>query len=122
MPKTILVVDDEKDSRDFLEALLEEEGYNVSMAKNAEEAFNLLKKKKFDLTLIDHFMPKVSGRELAKRIRNDPKTKKVRLAFLTIATFGKEGEKELKRLKISDYIKKPFDNEDFKKRVKKIIG
>ena len=119
--KKILIVDDEKDIRLLVKTLLGDEDYKVSIAKDGKDCLALLKKKKFDLILIDFFMPGMSGRELAERIRYNPKTKNAKFAFLTVATFSKDGEKELQRLGCLDYIKKPIDNDDFKKRVKKII-
>jgi len=119
--KQILVVDDNEDIRTLVRTLLEGEGYKVAEAKGGEETLKTLKKKKFDLVLIDFFMAGMSGRELAERIRQDPKIKNTKFAFLTVAEFTKSGKKELKKLGSLDYIKKLVDNEDFKKRVKKIV-
>jgi len=66
-------------------------------------------------------MPIMTGRDLAEKIRKNKKTKRQKFAFLTIARFRKKGEEELKRLGSLDYIKKPFDNDDFIKRIKKIL-
>lgn len=123
MPKKkILIVDDERDIRDLVKTLLTENGYEVSAAKDAKDCLEKLKFDRFDLVLLDFFMPKMSGRQLAEEIRNNPKLRALKLAFLTIAKYGKEGMKELKRLGISDYIQKPFDNNDLIRRVKKILG
>ncbi len=122
MAKKILVVDDEKDTRDAIKGLLEDHGYQASTAKDGKEALTLLKKKRFDLTLIDFFMPGMSGRDLAEAIRKSPKIKTAKIAFLTIARFAEKGEEELKRLGSLDYIKKPIDNEDFLKRIKKCLS
>lgn len=122
MAKKVLIVDDEADIRALIEALLKDEGYEVSTAANGEEGLATLKKEKFDLALLDFFMPGMSGRELAEEIRKDPQIKDSKIAFLTVAQFSEKGEEELKKLGSLDYIKKPIDNEDFKTRVKKIVG
>lgn len=122
MAKRILIVDDEKDIRALIKALLEDAGYQVAEAKDGKECIAKLGEEKFNLVLIDFFMPEMSGRELAERLRKNPKTKNTKFAFLTIAIFSKKGEEELKRLGSLDYIKKPIDNEDFKKRVKKMLS
>ena len=122
MAKKILVVDDEADIRNSIKALLEYEGYEVWAAEDGKECLSMLKKNKFDLALIDFFMPIMSGRELAERIRADKKLKSLKIIFLTGATFSEAGMKELNKIKISDYIKKPFDNKDLVKRIKNIIG
>jgi len=121
MTKKILVVDDEADTRTYIKTSLEDAGYKVSTAKNGDECLAILKKKKFDLVLLDHFMPGMSGRQLAEKIREDPKLKDTKFAFLTVAEFGIGGVNELKKLGSLDYIKKPVDNEELIKRIRKIV-
>jgi len=121
MAKKLLVVVDEPDIRTFIRTILEDEGYNVTEANSGPEGLAKLKKTKFDLAIIDHFMPGMSGIQLTERIRKDPKIKDVKLVFLTAAIFNEGGQQELKTLKVLDYIKKPIENEDFIKRIKKIV-
>ncbi|MEK6983589.1 MAG: response regulator [Nanoarchaeota archaeon] len=121
MTKKVLIVDDEADIRALVKTLLEDEGYEVTIAKNGQEGLQKLKKGKFDLTLIDMFMPGMSGREMCERIRNNSKIKDVKCAFLTIAQFSSEGQKQIKKLGSLDYIRKPIDNDDFKERIKKML-
>jgi CheY-like chemotaxis protein len=120
--KSVLLVDDEENIRELVKALMEEEGYNVKTAENGKKALEMLHKEKFDLILLDFFMPGMSGREVAEEIRKDVKLKDSKLAFLTVAEFGKQGNRLMKAVKCLDYIKKPFDNDDLKRRVKKMIG
>jgi len=121
MTKKILVVDDEEDIRMLLERLLENEGYDVSLAGEGKEALAILKKEKVDLALLDFFMPGMSGRELAELIRKDIEIKDTKLAFLTVDEFNLVEKEEMKMLNISDYIQEPFDNEDLRQRIKNII-
>ena len=120
--KTIMVVDDEKSLLELVGALLEEEGYEVVNASSGDEALAKLKTVKPDLVLLDMMMPSMSGREVCERIRGDPKTKNLKVAFLTVAKFSEVGKDTLSEMNVSDYITKPFENEDLLKRVKKIIG
>lgn len=123
MPKkTIIVVDDEQPICKVVEDILKPEGYNVVSAYSGDEALEKLKKVKPDLILIDFFMPRMSGRELCEKIRADSKLKNLKVAFLTAATFSGSGMKELERMNVLDYIKKPFEYKDLIQRVKKIIG
>ena len=122
MAKKILVVDDEEDIRAVVKDVLENSGFSVVIASGGKEALKLLEKEKFDLALIDFFMPEMSGRELLKKIRENSKLKKMKCALLTVATFPERGIEKLKEMGIQDYINKPFDNEDLIKRVKKMIG
>ena len=122
MAKTILIVDDEADILKLIEDVLKPEGYKIIKAQSGDDALKLLKKMKPSLVLLDFFMPKMSGREVCEKIRANKKLKSLKVAFLTIAKFSKAGFKELNRMNVLDFIQKPFDNEDLKKRVKKIIG
>ncbi len=121
MAAEILIVDDEDDIRSLTKAILSDEGYKVTEAKDGKDALSMLKNKKFDLIVVDYFMPIMNGRQLAEEIRKNPKTKNLKLVFLTVAQFGQLGEKQLKRLNCLDYLKKPIDNEDFIKSINKIL-
>jgi CheY-like chemotaxis protein len=121
MEKKILVVDDEESVRTSVQMLLEHEGYTVKIAAGGKECLQLLTKQKFDLVLLDIMMPKMSGNELAEKIRANPKTKNMKIVFLTVLTLGPEGKAAMKKIKPEDYIQKPFKNSDFKKRIRKIV-
>lgn len=122
MPKKIMVVDDEENLRKLVKAILEKERYEVITAINGNDCLKKLKKNKPDLILIDMMMPYMSGRDLCQKIRSDPKTRSLKVAFLTVARLSETGRDTLKKMKVIDYIEKPFDNSDLVRRVKKIIG
>ena len=71
---------------------------------------------------MDMMMPGMSGREATERIRQNPKTKDLKVVFLTVARFSETGKETLDNLKVLDYITKPFDNEELVKKVKKLAG
>jgi CheY-like chemotaxis protein len=120
--KIILTVDDEPHILDLVKAIFEAEGYKVLTASSGKEALEVLKTNKPDLVLIDMMMPEMSGRELAENIRRDPKTKDIKLAFLTVAQFSEIGRKTLENLGVDEYITKPFDNEDLVKKIKRLLA
>ena len=122
MAKKIMIVDDEQDIRTVVKVILEDAGYKVETATDGPDAIEKLKKGLPDLVLIDMFMPGMSGRELCEFIRADNKLKKLKCAFLTVAEFSAAGMEELKKMKVLDYIKKPVENKDLIKRIKKMIG
>lgn len=122
MAKKIMIVDDEESLIELVTAVLEQEGYEVIAAMNGEEALEKLKTVKPDLILLDMMMPGMSGREVCERIRKDQKTKNMKVAFITVAKFSETGRDVLKKMKVLDYITKPFDNADLVKRVKKMVG
>jgi len=121
MAKKIMVVDDEEALIELLDAVLETEGYEVITATSGDECLEKLKTVKPDLILLDMMMPGMSGREVCENIRKNPKTKDLKVAFLTVAKFSETGKNVLKKMKVLDYITKPFDNDDLLKRIKKII-
>ncbi len=120
--KKIMVVDDEEALLELVKAIMEQEGYEVITAMNGEEALEKLKTVKPDLILLDMMMPGMSGREVCEKIRENPKTKNLKIVFLTVAKFSEAGKDILKKMKVLDYITKPFDNEGLVRRVKKIVG
>ena len=69
LSKKILVVDDEESIREIMEINLVKLGYIPELAKNAEEALELLDKEKFPLIITDLKMPEMDGIELCMRIR-----------------------------------------------------
>ena len=70
--ETILVVDDDRAMRDFVREVLKSAGYAVEAASDGVEALSKLKKKKFDLILLDIRMPKKDGLEVLAELRHEP--------------------------------------------------
>ena len=120
MAKKILIVDDEKDVISLTRTLLEDNGYEVVTANSGKEALAKFKKEKFDLILLDILMPKMSGFTVLERIKRIDK--KMKITFLSVLEVSQKRLLELKKQGISDYILKPFVEEDLIKRIKKIIG
>lgn len=82
---SILVVDDEFDSRRALEILLELHGFDVTPAANGEEALNILRSRKFDIILTDWMMPVMSGQELLRRMQVEKIAEGAPVVVLTAA-------------------------------------
>jgi CheY-like chemotaxis protein len=123
MPKKkIMVVDDEQSLVELVRAIFGQEGFDVITAYSGTECLEKLKKEKPDVILMDVMMPGMSGRETTEKIRKDPKTKSLKVIFLTVARFSEVGKDSLKNLNVTDYITKPFDNKDLVKRVKKVLA
>jgi len=73
--RRILCTDDDADTRDLIITILNHDGFEVNCAENAEHALMLAKNMRFDLYLLDHWMPTVSGLDLARALRAfDPDT------------------------------------------------
>lgn len=111
----ILVVDDDRGVREFLEIMLTREGYAVSCAESGREGLALFKKKPFDLVLTDLKMPKMDGIDLLKEIKNISPDASVILitahaSSATAVAAMQEGA--------LDYIEKDFDVEDLKATIR----
>ncbi|MFO8058029.1 MAG: sigma-54 dependent transcriptional regulator [bacterium] len=101
----ILVVDDELSMREFLEILLQKEGYEVESAASGEEALQRIKKDRFDLIICDIMMPRVSGMEVLKRARELYQNAMV---IMITAYASPENAVEAMKIGAYDYITKPF--------------
>ncbi|MBI1807031.1 MAG: response regulator [Ignavibacteria bacterium] len=105
----ILVVDDEDDLRNILSDVLEKTGYEIKSASNGEEAINLLKKNRFDLTLLDIQMPNLNGIEVLKYIKQHfPATKSIMLTGYADLKHAMEA----KEFGAVDFISKPYQLEE----------
>ena len=69
MGKTVLSVDDEAYAREFVSAVLEENGYTPILATNGEEAMDIIRQQKPDLIILDILMPKESGIRLYRELK-----------------------------------------------------
>ncbi len=120
--KRVLIVDDQEDILASIRMLVENEGYEAKTVNNGKKALSALKQESFDLVLLDMLMPEMSGREVLEKIRDDPKLKNQKVAFLTVIKLSEPGKDFVKKLKPIEYFQKPIDVADFRKRLKKILG
>jgi CheY-like chemotaxis protein len=82
---TVLVVDDEADIADTVEAVLAAEGYRVRKASDGAEAVEILKTFRPDLILMDYEMPRMKGTEVCARIRRGKRDRDVPILLATAA-------------------------------------
>lgn len=94
-PARVLVVDDERHIARFLEFVLKKAGYLVAVAHDGEEA--LLKAQQFlpDAILLDLVMPKLSGLEVLRQLRADPRFAHVFVAVLSARSFEERAKEVL---------------------------
>ena len=112
---SILIVDDEKSMREFLEIMLTQEGYQVTLAENGERAGFILDKQNFDLVITDIRMKDIDGIGVLKKAKSvSPNTMVVLISAFATAETAVEAMKE----GAYDYIPKPFKVREFKKIVK----
>jgi len=105
--KAILIVEDESDLADALSYHLEREGYKCRRARDGEAALAEVSRSRPDLIVLDRMLPKLSGDEVATRLRRDPHTADIPIIMLTAKA---EDADELVgfALGADDYVRKPF--------------
>ncbi|MBR2612967.1 MAG: response regulator transcription factor [Clostridia bacterium] len=114
----ILVVDDDKNTRRYFEALLEKEGYTVFTAQNGIEAFDVMDKEHIDLVVLDIMMPKMDGYEFTKTLRNVNNY----LPILMVSAKQLPQDKHQGFLVgTDDYMTKPIDANEFLFRIKALL-
>jgi DNA-binding NtrC family response regulator len=83
-PRTLLIVDDDRDVRDVLQEVLEDAGYSVVCVEHGEEALAYLHVgPRPDAILLDLFMPVMSGWDFARHVRNYPNLASIPLVVIT---------------------------------------
>lgn len=114
----ILVVDDDKNIRRLIQALLEAENYTVFTAENGLEALDVFEKEHIDLAVVDIMMPKMNGYEFTKLLRDQNNN----LPILMVSA-KQEPDDRHKGFKVGtdDYITKPIDEEEMLLRIKALL-
>ncbi len=120
MKHTILVIDDNPDLLDIVDAILSESGYVVAKALSGEAGLNVAKSLHPKLILLDLNMPKMDGWEVLKLLKTDPETKDVPVAIFSVRTDLKDKIFSLQRGAV-DYIPKPFQYDRLAERVHRIL-
>lgn len=115
---TVLVVDDDKNTRSLFSALLKNEGFRVETAENGEEALELLDKTHVDLIVADVMMPGMDGYALTNALRQGDSGIPI---LMVSAKQLPEDRKKGFLAGIDDYMSKPVDDEEFILRIKALL-
>lgn len=103
MPKTILIIEDDKFLRDLIARKLTEEGFEISEAVNGEEGIKKIKEGKPDLVLLDLILPGIDGFEVLRKIKEEPQLARIPVIILSNLGQKEDVEKGMK-LGASDYL------------------
>jgi CheY-like chemotaxis protein len=115
----ILLVDDDIMSLKVTIQILERNGYLVWFALNGSDALELLEEEKFDLVILDLFMPEMGGMDLLDVLR---RTKQFRIPIIVLSrSHASEIVQTALDKGANDFISKPFDPEKFLGTVKKYL-
>jgi len=116
--KTILIVDDDLNVLEVLEARLFSNGFRVFKAANAHEAISILNSNKIDLMITDMKMPGMGGMDLFQEVRSS--FPDLPVIFLTAYGTIQDAVSAMKAGAV-DYISKPFDGQNLLKKLRKIM-
>jgi DNA-binding NtrC family response regulator len=116
---SILVVDDEDSLRNVLAGELVNEGYEVRSAADGDEAISDLEKNTYDLVLLDIKMPRMTGFEVLKHLKQKhPRTKVVMLTGFA----DLKNAIESKKLGADDFVSKPYDLVDLLTTIERVLS
>jgi CheY-like chemotaxis protein/anti-anti-sigma regulatory factor/c-di-GMP-binding flagellar brake protein YcgR len=117
--KLILVIDDQKDTRDLIQSTLTNDEFSVIAAPGGREGIQLAKMRKPDIILLDMVMPRFDGVQTCALLKKIPTTKDIPVVFLTAS---KDREKVLRAIKAGgvDYVVKPFSPGEMIERIRKL--
>ena len=121
MNKKILVADDEPNILAALEFLLQRNGFAVRLARNGEEALQLVESESPDLVLLDVMMPVRSGYEVCRRIRERAEWNHIKVVMLSAKGRDAEVNKGI-AMGADLYITKPFSTRDLVDKVKALLA
>jgi DNA-binding response OmpR family regulator len=116
----VLVADDEEDIRSLVAFRLKRAGYEVITAADGEEALLLATTRLPDLVVLDMMMPKATGLEVTRSMREHEATKDIPIILLT----ARAQEGDVTRgfeAGADDYVKKPFSPQDLQARVQALL-
>ncbi|HYP25688.1 MAG TPA: response regulator [Blastocatellia bacterium] len=116
----ILIIEDNRDSRDILSKLLRMSGYDVVSASDGETGYTAAADHLPDLIITDIHMPKVDGIEFVKRVREDVVLG--RIPILVVTAFGGNMAREAVMAGADASVEKPFDFDKFLTTVVELIS
>lgn len=118
--KKILIVDDLTYVVKTIERILLEQGYLVITAKTGFEALEKFGKYLPDLITVDQKLPDMTGTQLVEKIKNTEYGKNIKIIFIS-ATSEISIQREILKMKINDYLIKPFEKSKLIATVKRVL-
>lgn len=121
MKSRILIADDEPNIVISLEYLMRREGHEVSVARDGDEALEMIRREPPDLVLLDAMMPGKNGFEVCQAVKGDDNLSKVKIVMLTAK--GRETDMAKGRaLGVDAYIVKPFSTRELAEQVRSMLA
>lgn len=117
----VLVVEDNPQSLELLRIYVESlEGVEVLSAKDGETALELAERHRPDLVLLDVMMPRMSGFEVCRRLKEQPTTRKIVVMMVTALDTHADVERAAE-CRADEFVTKPFERGDLLDRVRRLL-
>jgi diguanylate cyclase (GGDEF)-like protein len=120
MGRRVLVADDDASTRDLIDMALRDAGYDCLLAAEGRAALELARTARPDLVVLDVGMPLLSGDEVHRELRRDPRTRYIPVVFVTAKGTTAEIAARL-RNGADDYVAKPFDVDELVARIESAL-
>jgi two-component system phosphate regulon response regulator PhoB len=117
----LLVADDDEDILTLVELRLTRSGFDVVVARDGEEALRLAHEAEPDLAVLDWMMPKASGVEVVRALREDAETASLPVLLLTARAADADVVEGLEA-GADDYLHKPFSPQELVRRIETMLG
>lgn len=116
----ILIADDNAANRELLEALLAKIDCDIEVALDGQDTLNQVERFQPDLILLDIMMPKLSGFEVCRKLKSDPRTSKIMILMVTALSELGDIERAVDA-GTDDFLSKPVNSFEFQKRVRNML-
>ena len=117
----ILIVEDDANSRTYLERALKTQGYSVESAANGVAGLEQAEQAPPDLIISDILMPEMDGFELCRRVKTDEQLHSIPFIFYSATYVEPKDEKLAMALGASRFLIKPMELDDFFRAIKAVI-
>jgi len=114
----ILVVDDDRSTRLYMQTLLQNAHYTVSLAENGEDALEVMDREKIDLVILDVMMPKMDGYAFTQELRSGNSQLPV---LMVTAKQLPADRKQAYQVGTNDFMTKPVDGEELLLRIQNLL-
>jgi DNA-binding response OmpR family regulator len=119
----ILIVDDEPINLEFFDVMLSRLGFQIEKAADGEQALQRIQETNPDLIILDNIMPRLSGWEVAKKLKQDREFRKYRQTPIIMFSAMDEVKDKIEgfELGVDDYITKPFNFSEVLARIRAVL-
>ena len=119
-PAKILIVEDDTEIAEMLNAYFSVQGYQVVTVNWGEDCLRLCQNEVFDVIILDIRLPDIDGFEVTRRLKENRKTQDIPIIFLTELRHREDRLKGL-ALGVEDYITKPFDFQELRLKIRNVL-